>query len=567
MPRFDARVEAAKGNMAQLRKKTKTRAELRNEQFDIAHGGDQPQAMGVAEDYEWDEPEEVSNNNNNNNNISSLGGKRAREGMAGLEKKPLRHRGPLDPALSLSKYRATPRSVESKMDDLFGGLDMADIDAEADEEVELSDLYEGGEEEGGSDVDSLADEDEGPARKKRKLRTKDLNEEQYAAWFERKSRKGKRGAAADDAEEGDADASYEVAEDDDEAAILKQVEELRQSHLALVAPQATAEAAAERQQKQTQETVRQYIGLYGQLLKLRVKLQPAVTTAIRFPQYYALPLFCGEEEIGSDDGGEGETNAAELTSGLKKTSELRAAVTEQLTDILGLLCKGTKSGGSAKRAAPQRETLPVLFDRINKFHTTATAEAKECLGYWGSKLVRGGGDGSGGLRSISQSLPKQIETILAMKTRLRQKVQKNRSHIEILGHPDHVECWLPGANHNHNNNDNSGGSSGGEQRATAAKARRAAQLVDGDLDEEIFDDADYLRECVRRGSSAGLATQLAKSEEALRPSKAGARKGFHKLTKGRTVSYEVRPKLVGFVVPEPYEGSGRSDVVVRSLLQ
>lgn len=48
-----------------------------------------------------------------------------------------------------------------------------------------------------------------------------------------------------------------------------------------------------------------------------------------------------------------------------------------------------------------------------------------------------------------------------------------------------------------------------------------------------------------------------------------SRKGFHRLTKGKSINYDALPKLVGFCVADGFDNltGERNEVIIKSLFQ
>lgn len=588
MARFTS--SAGKKGVMALKQKKKSMADALNEQLmRDATGGLGNQG---SDDDLYHEGGQVEDFDFGDGNGSSSGDEQPTNGKAGkgaisfaqLQQRQapsrLRHRGPLDPSLSSGKYAATPVDVENAMDDIFGALDMGDMDQEGEEfydgDTGEEDGYgssgvgsigsntEGGEE-GASDDDGSG---RGPREKRRQhRRAKDLTEEEYIEWLERKRVKGKKstrsGSGMDRLHDG-----YHG----EEVAILEQLENLRQTQLQVVpgmgdaaatpsssSPSSSPVGSGSKSAAATKDAVQHHILIYGQLLRLRVLLQPAVTKAITMPQYYAMPLFLNRQpklEEEAKDGEAAATTQQRRTAIVDGFTELQMNLEGVLADLYHVATADNDE--AAPRRKKQRkdsvkndgeegeeEKLVPTFAQIHRYHQhNVIRSANNCLEYWGSKLVQAN---SAKLKTIAQPLPQQIAAILSSKTRLRVKVQKNRSHLTILGHPHHVRAAA----------------------SAEEKAKRAMQIAEGDIDTEIFDDADFLRELVRRGGSlaAQLERQVKDMNQTLLPSRDGARRGFHRLTKGKSVNYEPRPKLVGFVVAESFENSQRNNIVVQSLFQ
>ncbi|TPP49909.1 Apoptosis antagonizing transcription factor family protein [Leishmania donovani] len=553
MPRFNG--SSGRGSIVSLKQRKRSLAETVNEQLArSAFGGggaggayrddDEYADGGFAEDYEFDD---VDSNGFNGDDDAERGSRR--QTAASAAEKPtkdaakklpssasssrLRHRGPLDASLSEGKYAATPVN-----------------------------------ERGGRGV---ASKNDAVGRKRR--RAKDLTEKEYTAWLENKSSKQKKaGQLRRSISLGGGNSGVgEAVLDSEEADILRQLSELRQTQMSLVpagnaASAGTSSAAAETAStqtdaKQTRDVVQHLIMVYGQLLRLRVLLQPAVTKAISMPQYYARSLFVdGDAEVddaaAAASNGDGAAEVQEMREGVSKHySELQDDV-EQVLATLYAAATGSgrddrssnvhvsSSASKPKKAKTEGDLSVPSYREVERYHERVLRHADTCLDYWGRKLVQAN---SAKLKTIAQPLPQQIAAILSAKSRLRSKLQKNRSHMAIMAHPEHVRA----------------------ETSADIKAQRALHIAEGDVDDEIYDDADFLRELVRRGGA--VASQLEKKvremQRALLPSREGARKGFHRMTKGKAVNYEPRPKLVAFMVPEPLDNAQRSDVVVKNLFQ
>lgn len=627
MPRFAT--SSGRQTLVALRQKKKSLADSVNEQLTASalgrNGGDgsgdaEYAEGGVAEEYDFD--------NDNNSNQSSThddygetnssstatlaktmkkSGGGARTSSAGPSSSPrrLRHRGPLDASLSEGKYAATPVNVEAAMDDIFGALDMGDMDAEGEELLHGDDDSEATSEDaeraaerkgyGGDSDDTDFDSDraaaggkktkkgkekrsEAEAATRKRRRAKNLTEDEYTAWLERKSQKEKQSGRLRRPLSFGADGVNDAAMNSEEADILRQLQELRQrQHVSLVpsaesgeaaesAVVAAASTAAQSDAKATRDTVQRFIMVYGQLLRLRVLLQPAVTRAMSLPQYYARALFTQRDAAVEAAAVAEAANVEDGRRLVEKLAEQREAAVEKYAELqedleavlatLYAAATGTKSRGgddddrdseatasSKTRRARDGTAVPSYHD-VQKYHGRVLRHADSCLEYWGSKLVQANG---AKLKTISQPLPQQIAAILTARSRLRAKVQKNRSHLPILAHPEHVRATT----------------------SAEAKAQRALHIAEGDVDAEIYDDADFVRELVRRGGAVAnqLEQKVKEMQRALLPSREGARKGFHRMTKGKTVNYEPRPKLVGFMMAESLDDTQRNDVVVNSIFQ
>ncbi|ORC88999.1 protein AATF/BFR2 [Trypanosoma theileri] len=459
--------------------------------------------------------------------------------------KKLRRRGPLDSSLSTGEYAATPVDVEAAMDGIFGALEMNDDedydedfdynDYDDEDDADFSDMQKdskGSRKKGGQDYDydyddedyeeeDAADDKAETSHGKKRKRTsggKPETEEEYIAWLEARQAKKQalRRSLGGDAE-GD---------------ILEQLESLRNVQMELLAKEAVEGSEDDpraKERQRAQAAVRHYVMVYSQLLRVRLKLQPIVARAVAFPQYYALPDFLESDE------GEIHTGVNEVVDSL-----------ESLLTTFYALAKDGKESKEKQKSKDEKHTNAPNFKEINASHRRMMKDVDECIEYWGAKLVQ---PNSVKLRTISQPLLQQIRAILEGKARLRAKVQKNRSHVAILAHPEHYQATV----------------------SAEGKSARALHIAEGDNDDEIYDDAEFLREVVKRGGMARLQQeqqqQFLEEQESLRASAVPSKRGFHRLTKGKSVNYEPRPKLVGFLMPVPYTYSEQHEVMVKSLFQ
>lgn len=505
-----------------------TLSDALNQQFDIPSSSSHDPAQDldegpIVESYGW-EPED-GDEDAFKADRKAAGRKHARTDSLDGGSKRLRRRGPLDESLSSGQYAGTAVSVEAAMDDLFGGLDMADIDDEAGEMIDDDDDDDFDLEEGGDDDDEA--EPEGRARRKQR-RVSELSEEDYVAYLEKKSKKRQPGASSGLSREGPV---HEGVEDE----LLGQLDDMRSQHIQLLKKE-TAAPGDEKHRQQMKDTVLQYTMMYSQLLRLRVRLQPAVLRGIQLPQYYSKSLFTDKKDQKGPLHGEGEEVQSEIEGTRRQIAKAYKNVVTLLHEILEELLPSRKSSGS------------LSFSTLSAFHQQVRRKADECLGFWGSRLAPAPTTVSGSpLQSIHQPIVSQIRAILQSKERLRIRVQKNRSHLSIFAHPSHVDTSEMG------------------------RAARASSIAEGDVDPEIFCDADFMRELVRRGGGEAvrLGEQLREEQEKLLPPSAmriGSRKGFNQQTKGKALNFTPRPKLTGFMVPQPWE-EARSEVVVKSLFQ
>lgn len=442
-------------------------------------------------------------------------------------KNQLRTRGPLDPALSSGAYDAVPISMldaEAAADDIFGLLDETEFDAAAEKDIDDEDAY----------YEWLES-----AKKKKRRST---------ASSKTKAAGKRRSTAADgdaDSEVGDGDEQNDptgladvvpaTAEDED---ILEQLMELRARQMAVVSGDSTAADGADGSVPESKqaaiEITKSAVECYTALLRLRVKLQPVVCKMIQFPQYYALPSFLKHNPSISED-----------------SSQMSATLRHVYDELAQLSRRSFIADENVKTADHPDGVRSAQYASLAKFHTAVVERANETINYWSSRVVQ---TNAAKLKVVNQPLVDQIRAIINAKARLIGRVQRNRLHARIYGHPEHVKM------------------------TTAAD--RANAIAAGDFDDEIFDDGDFVRELVHRSGAAAQKLEAALKEsdgdviKSLDPAAAALRTssskiGFHRKTKGKSVNYDPRPKLVGFMMRTPYEQSNQEhfEALLKSLFQ
>jgi protein AATF/BFR2 len=316
------------------------------------------------------------------------------------------------------------------------------------------------------------------------------NEDDYEKWLNKKNvlRKRARGG---------------IAATSADAAIIQQLEELRSRQLNVVAEKPSDS------HEETAETLKKLVGLYGALLQVRMKLQPVVLKAVQIPQHDVLSAF--------------------------KSSDRRIAKTFSEAGA-ALRCILQDFAAAGLETFPAKGQTEAVFSAITQHWEANIDGIHKCIEHWGAKVYHVS-PAHAQLKSINQPLLDQIRAIIAAKPRLLLKVQKNRFHAKIFGHPSHMFAQ--------------------------SEKDRAAAIAGGDFDAEIFDDGDFVRELVHRAGSASVQLQrsMEKSASTMPEPSRSEKCGFHRKTKGKAVNYDPRPKLVGFMAPQPYKDTQHSAVL------
>lgn len=255
-----------------------------------------------------------------------------------------------------------------------------------------------------------------------------------------------------------------------------------------------------------QRHAQQLAMMYAEALALRLRLQPAIVTATQLPQFYALDHFRRHDD---------------------ETDQALKLIVDDCHAILRSIMRVT---------SPEIGAARVSFPSLAEWSKTILAQADQTIEYWGSKF---GTTLATKLQSINTTPLQQIKAILSMKPRLLSRAQRNRKHSSILGHPRHFN---------------------------ETPQSRAVRIAQGDEDTEIFNDADFLRELIQKQSSLtnSIEQAMRAAQESTRDYRA-TRNGQHRATKGRQISLEPRPKLVGFMPSVPYEETAQHRALFQSL--
>lgn len=340
------------------------------------------------------------------------------------------------------------------------------------------------------------------------LQDEDAFEEYMEAKARDRKRRAKRARPAKGADEAEEDDGVDFAElDDDDADVMRQIHELRQRQKLAVTGSAT-EAAVRGSAANTaaeRERAQHCVSEYSALLALRLKMQPLVARALRMPQHYSMPAFARRNE--------------DIAASLSEARKASFKFSKCTAELAGVDVTGVKSSAA-------------LWDRLSAWHAETMQQIDTDINVFGHRAQV---QTDTKLKSVNRPLLEQIQAVIANKQRLLHRAQRNRGHVHIYGHPHHFG---------------------------KTPADRAAAIADGDTDRQVFDDIDFVRELV--GKHGGINTQL---QELMKDSsaKAASKKGHHRLTKGRSVNYDPRAKLVGFMVPLPYEEGDRIDALRASL--
>ena len=355
----------------------------------------------------------------------------------------------------------------------------------------------------------------------------------------------------------DADVKHTTSKDDRD--VLSQIKSLRERHLSVVsgatlADESPGHDAASGGTSNDVARSRALVRAIGQILSLRVKMQAGVARAVGMPQYYSLPHFVGSAAA---------RDAGTHTPVPAEARVIRDSLSTARRDLRAVLATLVADESSTTASPDHILTMPsaALWNEVvSPRHDAWMAYVDAYLQTVGAAGGASGLSGGGALKALNQPILSQIKAVISGKIRLLARAQRNRVHCCVFGHPTH-------------SGDNA-----------ASRKQRALQVAEGDMDDEVFDDVDFVRDlaqkfgrqqlAVAQNQTAGGNVALsasAKDLDALKQMKDSfsSRQGLHKKTKGRAVNMqEPRPKLVGFALPRAFEFlPAQHDALYRSVFQ
>ena len=253
-----------------------------------------------------------------------------------LEK--LRRRGPIDSSLSTGKYAAAPMAgSDDDMGSIDENFDADDMDFDVDGKMD--------------DMFGLLD-DEGQDEKGAGIQT----EEQFEEWWaDNKKNAPKKAKLKASKRARDAFDGGELDRDDQD--LLAQVEALRERQMNITAVD-DFDAAAASEMKGNSEVSQHNVMLFTKLLALRLKMQPCVTKAVQFPQYYAYDSYLKKDK---------DTKAA--------VNEARKAAAETAQDLLAAAGSKVTSATSSEQRTCSRRTSASCGRSTRASSSGATARA------------------------------------------------------------------------------------------------------------------------------------------------------------------------------------------------
>mmetsp|Transcript_62231 Transcript_62231/g.103401 ORF Transcript_62231/g.103401 Transcript_62231/m.103401 type:complete len:537 (-) Transcript_62231:301-1911(-) len=255
--------------------------------------------------------------------------------------------------------------------------------------------------------------------------------------------------------------------------------------------------------------------LWLQLLQLRIKLQPAMACASRWPAV-SMPTLWGSTAPLRKGGQEAAAAIAEL---LDELSELRRAT---LRSYGHGVCDGEMSNGGTKQARAERRICGTNTEEWWACLSKVECEMQPLIESWvdeSAAMVQDGGTLHTGrqFKTIRQGVLQQVEHIMSqLPVGSRQRAERcHKQTAAVLG------------------------MAAGSGQADSNAPAGAAAL-------ELYDDAEFYHSLLRELLEDGSTELPASTAMRLKHKK---RKTDNRRSKGRTLSYEVQPQLQNFMFP------------------
>mmetsp|Transcript_10013 Transcript_10013/g.15669 ORF Transcript_10013/g.15669 Transcript_10013/m.15669 type:complete len:234 (-) Transcript_10013:159-860(-) len=190
----------------------------------------------------------------------------------------------------------------------------------------------------------------------------------------------------------------------------------------------------------------------------------------------------------------------------------------------------------------KRETVVGVWDRISMADREMIPFRDSTIDKWNSKVMLAGNSGSK-FKALNQSILTQTQHVLEDMDRLLRRTRVKRSTYKVIG--DTLEAPAQDAEEE------------GKEEDIAEETAPGRRSLKEEVDEEAYDDSDFyqllLRDLIEASSTGN--NQASELQAQLRAARRKAGKAGKvvdtKASKGRKLRYDVQPKLVNFMFPEP----------------
>ncbi|KAK3925171.1 Protein AATF [Frankliniella fusca] len=325
--------------------------------------------------------------------------------------------------------------------------------------------------------------------------------------------------------------------------------------------------------------VRNQLNLWDNFVECRIQLQKSLALSNQLPQYDSYPIF--REKGGSEFMSHVSKAKHRLTKLMTSLLDLQERLLKSYPETKNLV-QGKRVNGkddvnvSAKVNDDMDEEITSSEDEENPKRANESESDSESgqipkkkmkkenlsevissryanympyrdaiIQKWNSKTQVAHGSSNRNFSAFEQSTLKQIEQILADKSRVMRRTQLRRSEYHILGQPHENTKQFE------NPKEETDGVSAENQES------KSVADVSKEYDPEIFDDSDFyhqlLRELIeRRSADVTDPVQLGRQWIELQKIRSKMKRKIDvKATKGRRLRYTVHPKLVNYMAPQP----------------
>ncbi|KAI9006424.1 apoptosis antagonizing transcription factor-domain-containing protein [Hyaloraphidium curvatum] len=283
------------------------------------------------------------------------------------------------------------------------------------------------------------------------------------------------------------------------------------------------------------QNVKAQLAIFESLLDLRIKLQPALTSANQLPPHDLLSSFVSA------------TSSEPHPTPQDDLHEMRSELSHVITDLMNLRFHLLEQSpgfpadqlpSNRKRKSHPNQSLEDRWNDLDELERLFESYRDQTLDKWWAKAHGGAQSVATKFKAVNQAASAQVRNILADKERLRKRTRLWRSGDgRSLGRPDAKE-----------------------RNAAVSEEKAAVDAHLANLDTEIFDDTDFysllLKELIdSRGSSSSMDPMQMASNHLLlkqlqdRKKKATKKQVDTRASKGRKIRYHVMDKLRNFMAP------------------
>jgi protein AATF/BFR2 len=274
--------------------------------------------------------------------------------------------------------------------------------------------------------------------------------------------------------------------------------------------------------------------MWDTFLDLRIQLQPLLEASSRFPSPEILSLIQQSEEDPSP--------ATALSSVNEVTQDLLCDLLSLQDDLFENNDQVKSSVRSKKRKFDQlteedRSDADSLWEYISQSNSVFDPWAASALDEWSSKALFASGINISKLKTLNQSITKQVdEILLSQRNRLMSRANLRRGGSSQLCHPDE-------------------------------------EIAEDVQDAEVYDDVEFYQALLKELVEAGIqetSDPVELTRQFLKLRNAAGKKKHRqgvdrRASKGRKLKFVEHAKLLSFMAPEPHKHSSHDTIAAEQL--